>query len=283
MKCVQSLSEYYQMIQKAKDCHGCLATNNCLYPNAVDRYINLKRFYAEENGAGVIFYSDEEKYYQSYYYVSRSRDFTIAPKEKPVLIQNIYRQSKKRQDMADIENTFKKSGFVLKNRLRHAVFEGWSKREKFQKAAGLSERIMEKEGMRYMPVGGAQLREALEFVGTVREIPFYQIPYYTKEEYAEEAREGRLCCITDADGRIVAARHLTVNGKKTYGWVGVEEQYKNTYGMALFFLCRALDYIEKNGMKMCSWVDERNMASIQYHEHIGSVWTGHIEDEWLME
>lgn len=283
MKLVESLEEYYQIVRIAKEKCGYLATNNCLFPNSIERYIQLRRFYAENNDAGIMFYSDEEEYYQAYYYESANYDFKILPKEKPILLQNIYMQGKKKQEIIDIEKKLQKMGFVLKDRMRHAVFEGWDKWDDFRRAAKVSQRIMIKNGFQYMPVSREQLSEVLEFAKTIKEIPYYQIPYYTKNEYGKEAEEKRFCCITDSDGKIVAVRHLIVNGKKAYGWVGVEERYKKTYGMALLFLCEALDYVHEKNIKMCSWVDEKNTVSVQYHEHIGSVWTGHLEEEWLLD
>jgi len=36
-------------------------------------------------------------------------------------------------------------------------------------------------------------------------------------------------------------------------------------------------------VKMCAWVKSRNTPSIQYHERLGMEWTGHMEDEWLLD
>lgn len=282
MERVKSLQDYYLLVRTAKERYKRLTTNNYLYPNAVERYIQLERFYVEENDAGILFFSDEETYYQAYYYVNHNAKFRIKKGDKTIVLQNIYTENAKRKEIMEIEKSLQDSGMTLKSRLRHGTFEGWDKWKALQKAAAVSERMMEQTGLRYAPADIAHLHEVMAFAKTIREIPFYQFPYFTKEEYINEASERRLCCITDREGKVVAARHLIVSGNKTYGWVGIEEEYQKAYGMAILILCHDLDYVHSNHLKMCSWVDEKNTVSLRYHERIGTIWTGHLEDEWIM-
>ncbi len=204
-------------------------------------------------------------------------------KEKPVLIEHVYRDGKKPEEIERVEEILQKSGFVKAQTVLHAALADpvslYGKTEKM--TAGIR-RLLAGSDLHYAPVGEGLLEETAAFRKTIAEIPYYQIPYFTNEEYLEEARAGRYCCIYDAGGRIVAARHLILSGKKTYGWVGVEERYKERYGIAALFLHDALRLILAQGLKMCSWVDETNLPSIRYHEHIGSVWTGHRKDNWLL-
>ncbi len=280
---VANLEHYYALINEAKSEYGRLSTNNLLFPDAIERYLDLGRFYYEKVTGGVIFFSDEEDFYEALYHISAKEECRFSKKEKPVLIQCMYTNGKKRPDMQAIGRMLESSGFVLAQTLRQGVFEETERIAKVRRSLRGVMKVFDREGFRMMPVSAGQLSEMKAFRKTIKEIPFYQFPYFTDEELVCEADAGRLLCITDKNGRMIAARHLIVNGKKAYGWVGVEEQYKGTYGLALVFLNHALDYVEREGIKMCSWVDDVNIPSLQYHEHIGTVWTGQAAEEWVLE
>lgn len=289
MRSVENLQTYYAIIESRKAEVGRLVTNNFLFPQAIERYIRLKRLYYEEIETGVLFYIDEDTYYHAYYYIAMtgSLAFAICPKEKPILIQHIYKEEtdyKKDDFIKAAEKSLINSGFEKKDTQRHAVLQ---QPEKISKSVAQSitriQKLFVKEGFTYQKVDEHLLSDVLEFRGSIKEIPYYQFPYFTNEELLAEAEEGRLCCITDRAGKILAARHLIVEGQKAYGWIGVRQEYKKLYGMAVMFLHHALEYIKKNDIKMCSWVDRNNTDSIQYHERIGSVWTGHLMDEWILQ
>lgn len=287
MRAVERLEDYYGIINSRKAELGRLGTNNYMFPRATERYIRLRRMYYDEIEQGLVFYLDEEQYYQAYYYVAENAgasDFYIGQKDKPVLLQHIYKEDAKSRLFREAEQSLQKSGFERKSTSRHAVLE---QPEKIFKAVQRSmrgfQKLFDREGLVYQCVSERQLDDVMEFCAQIKEIPYYQIPYFTRDELMEEACAGRLCCITDSAGQIAAARHLIVDGQKAYGWVGVQEMYKKRYGMAAVFLYHALQYTQQNNIRMCSWVARENTDSIQYHEHIGSVWTGHLKDEWILE
>lgn len=282
MQPVHSIEEYYSLINAAKARCGMLKTNSAMFPDSVQRYIDLGRMLWEESVSGIVFYTNEEAFYQAYYYVQPETPFVIEKKDKPVLIQNVYKGEKKPW-MLQVEESLRASGFAWADTLKHGVFTGYAQIPQIRRSIKPIERIFRKEGFSYAPLKREQIPEMLAFRSTIAEIPFYQFPYFTDDELAEEAEAERLCAVTDAGGTLIAARHLIVNGKKAYGWVGVAEQYKTAYGMAMMFLGHALDYIEKHDVKMCAWVDMKNTPSLQYHERLGTEWTGHMEDEWLLE
>ena len=279
---VRALDEYTRLIEEAKERLGKLRTNCPLFLDAIKRYIDLGRLYYEPVKSGLVFYTDEDNYYQGYFYVVPDRTFVVEKKGKPVVIQNIY-QGTKKDWLLSVESALSDNGFVLRNTMKHGVFTGYDNIPKIKKTGLQIHRIFEKEGLSLSPVSMDRIPEMLAFQTTIKEIPFYEFPYYTLQEYAVEAEEGRLLMVTDRQGKMIAARHLIVNGKKAYGWVGIQEEYKSAYGIAIAFLLHALDYIQEHDIKMCSWVDETNIPSLQYHERLGTDWTGHKQSIWVMD
>ena len=282
MRRVTSLDEYYALVKAANENIHATKTNDMLSVETLQRYVSLGRLLYELVDAGHFLFTDEGNYYQGFFHVDPKQKFAVSRKDKPVLIQNVYKGEKKPWVMS-VEENLRDSGFVLADTLKHGVFIGYDGIPKILRSLRGVKRIFEKEGLVFAPLRRDQIPEMLAFQKTIDEVPFYQFPYYTDDEYMEEAEAERLCCVMNAEGRIIAARHLIVNGKKTYGWVGIEDRYKIQYGIALVFLGHALDYIEKHDLKMCSWVKTTNIPSLQYHERLGTEWTGHMEDEWLME
>lgn len=282
MKRVNSLEEYDSLIKKAKERAGRLKTNSAMFAPAIQRYISLERFLYEETEAGVVFYSDEGHFYQAYYHINPEIPFSIERKDKAILLQNIYSQEKKPW-MEWLGNSLLQSGFRIMDTMKQGVFTDYDAIPKIQQAVRIAERVFSKAQLSYAPLRRDQIPEMLEFRKTIREVPFWQFPYFTDDEYAEEAEAERLCCIMDPEGKIIGARHLIVSGKKAYGWVGIEDQYQVRYGAALIFLGHALEYIVKNDVQMCSWVVTTNVPSIEYHERLNTKWTGYYCDEWVLE
>ena len=274
--------EFYALINNAKVRCGRLDNNCQLFPEAVNRLISLERFYAEETDAGVSFFSDEESYYLAYLYIAQDKPLLCAPKDKPVLAQTVFRGEKK-PSIQRMEEKLADRGFLLDKTARHGEFIGYEGIPKIQRTRRGIQRIFDQEGLSISPVRRDQFSAVEAFRKTIPELSFYEFPFFSEDELAEEASQGRFLCVTNRDGRIIAARHLILNGKKAYGWVGVEDDYKTLYGVALMFLCHALDYIQEHDIRMCSWVDETNTASLEYHERLGTAWNGQKMDEWILK
>lgn len=284
MEKVLSVEHYYALIAENKKRLGILKTNCTLARASIQRLVLLERFYYQEIETGIFFFSDEEAYYQAYYYLQDGVSFTLERKEKPVLLQNIHREESNSPFLVFLQQELVKNGFVLQDTLRHAVLEETDAlMHSLEKAAKSAERIFRKKGFVYQRVEEKQLEELKSFMQGIDQIPYYQFPYYTDREYIEESEAGRLSCIVDDAGRILAARHLITAGRKVYGWVGIEEEYKALYGFTPFFLYTQMLYLREHNMLMCSWVKTTNQPSIQYHNRVGAVWTGQVEDEWLLE
>lgn len=284
MKPVCSVEQYYSLIAERKESLGRLKTNCTLTPEAIARYIDIQRFLYEESEGGIFFFSDEETYYQTYYYLRDDIAFSFSGKEKPVLLQNIYKEGKENKFLSFLQYQLLQNHFILKDTLRHAILPDSDELLcRLEKAIKGITQVFQKKGFVYQNVMYNQLEELKEFISGIEQIPYYQIPFYTDEEYMEEADAGRLSCIVDENQKIVAARHLIVSGKKAYGWVGIEEEYKTIYGFAPYILYKQLLYLKENDITMCSWVKTTNIPSIQYHNRIGSEWTGQLEDEWILD
>lgn len=281
---VQSVEHYYALIAENKNRLGMLKTNCTLTRTAIQRFLSLGRFFYRETEAGIFFFSDEEAYYQAYYYLQEGVAFSFVREKKPVLLQDIHREGVSSPFLAFLNRELVKNGFVLQDTLRHAVLDQTDGLlHSLEKSVKSVERIFKKKGFVYQKVERGQLQELKSFMQHIDQIPYYQYPYYTDQEYMEESEAGRLSCIVDDSGRMLAARHLITAGRKVYGWVGIEEEYKALYGFTPLFLYTQMLYLRENNMLMCSWVKTTNQPSIQYHNRIGAVWTGQVEDEWLLE
>lgn len=284
MERVQSVEHYYALIAENKKKLGMLKTNCTLTRTAMQRLLSMERFFYREVETGIFFFSDEETYYQAYYYLQDGVPFSFVKEKKPVLLQDIHREDSNSPFLAFLNRELVKNGFVLQDTLKHGVLEETDAlMNSLEKSVRGVERIFKKKGFVYQKVERQQLEELKAFMQHIDQIPYYQYPYYTDQEYMEEAEAGRLSCIVDAEGRMLAARHLITAGRKVYGWVGIAEEYKTLYGFTPLFLYTQMLYLRENHMLMCSWVKTTNQPSIQYHNRIGVVWTGQVEDEWLLE
>lgn len=284
MERVQSVEHYFALITENKKRLGMLKTNCTLTRQAIQRLLSLGRFFFREVETGIFFFSDEEAYYQAYYYLQDGVPFVFVRENKPVLLQDIHREELSSSFLVFLRQELVKNGFVLQDTLRHASLEETDElMNRLEKSVKSVKRIFEKKGFVYQKVERKQLEELKTFMLHIDQISYYQYPYYTDEEYIEEAEAGRLSCIVDAEGRMLAARHLITVGRSVYGWVGIDDEYKALYGFTPLLLYTEMLYLHENNLRMCSWVKTTNQPSIQYHNRIGAVWTGQVEDEWLLE
>lgn len=113
-------------------------------------------------------------------------------------------------------------------------------------------------------------------------IPFYQLPYFSRDEMAALAREGLFQGVLDKDDCLCAVRCAFVESNSIYGWVAVRHGYKDYNGFGLLFVEQAMKYNIEHQLKASDWISTTNDHSLQYHEKLGYQRTGRYCDRWLL-
>lgn len=283
MKKVHDLESYYAIVNEVQNRNRPIFTNNFLFPESIQRYISLERLYYEECSSGLFLYLDEETHYQVYYYLKQNVEVAMSAKDKPVLIRNLYVDSKKKDSLLYLEELLRVNGFKNVGRMGQVLYDPSTVLEKKKKEFQLVLVNMETEGFILAPINSNQLGDLSELKKGIKDIPYYQFEYYSDQEILEEAAEGRYVGIVNKEGILCGARQILVEGKGMYGWVAVREDYTGIFGLGAAFSHYSLNYALQHGLKGMGWIEESNTRSVKYHKKLGYQWTGKYMDEWLLD
>ena len=282
MQQVQSLEEYRSLVKKVKSEHKAVSSNCFMFPDAVQRFIDLGRFYAEEMNAGVFFYSDEENYYQAYYYLDPEAELTLAPKDKPVVVQHLYAAGAKKDKLVKTEEQLSRAGFVFDNRMRQVTVDPETGIQKTQALGRFVRKMLADKGFRFCAATEDMIPQIEELQRITPEIPYDQIPYFTVDEFNEDAKNGFITVILDRDDRVCAVRRAYLDGNTIHGWVIVKPEFKSINGMGLALSEISMHLAKEKHYKICGWIDEENVASQKYHAKIGYTYLDKYTERWVL-
>jgi hypothetical protein len=112
-------------------------------------------------------------------------------------------------------------------------------------------------------------REIREFLSDIEWLPVYQVPYVTDEEFQLYGQNGKMYCVRNAEGRIIAACGIPFD-RPNGGFTAIADGYKMIAGIAPLLSFKISEYCRKMGVaKTYSWIDIDNSTSIEYHKSIG--------------
>lgn len=278
MKKIVSLEQYRSFVQAVKDRFGKIKTNSYMFEETVERYISLGRLFYEVSEKGILMYSDEETYYRGYYFIPEGTYLSVMPKEKPVVLRILYRNG--RRDEQTAEN-LEQAGFKRQGTLLHMKLDAGRAMTQYEKIVERTMRFLSQSGFSVGKAKKEQLGDILAFFRTISEIPFYQMSYYTEEEYEKALEKGMFYCITDKEGAVCAAQQFIEEGRALYGWAGVDKRYRGMYGMIIPLSYFRWKFAVEQGKKVMGWVEETNISSLEYHDRQGWERTGKRADEWI--
>ncbi|MGN0375532.1 MAG: GNAT family N-acetyltransferase [Butyrivibrio sp.] len=283
MERLVNFTEYRELIKEVKASGNKVFSNIYSLPAEMKEYIKAERMYYEKCAAGVIFYLDEGKYYKVYLCVDEQKEMKILPKEKKLLIKNVYNkcQSIQTENLLEhslLKNGFYKAGVVLQVRAEcSVVMKKSSKIDKFV-------RMMNRNGYYCISADQSMQKEIEALIDHDSIIQDYHIEYRTEEEKYKDIEQGLFLCIVDKQKEICAASIATIqNGIAEGVAIAVREEYKmNGFAPVLTYeRCKRL--YDQGVYFINGWILENNDASIKYHKSMGYQFTGHCADEWILE
>lgn len=281
MQKVQTLEQYQSLVKSAKSKKKAMITNCFLFPSAVQHYIKQNRFYYDELASGMMFYYDSEAYFLGYYFLNPELPVKIAAQAKPIVLQNLYNSSSKRENR-QLDQRLQEAGFVLSDSMRQIKAEPATVLEKIAPICKRAQEKLEEEGFRFCILSREYLPQMWELLKETPEIPFYQIPYFSDEDLQQQIDSELIVGIVDQDGNLCTAHQSFLEGKTLYGWLAVRPEFKNYFGMGLMCTAYEMNYAIKNGYKVSGWIATNNKGSIRYHNRIGFENLDRYMDNWIL-
>lgn len=285
MEQIISVNQYGQLLRKAKEIFGRLHTNCFLFAPETERLIVQGRFYFEEVDKGLLFYADEGKYYQIYYYISSEmKKINVTPKGKPVLIRNIYIQDAKSELQKKIDMIINDAGFSLLDSTTQVYTVAKDNLTVMGAMYERQESLLEEYGLKLIVAKEEHLDKILELRDNEPELKMFHIPFHTREEELRLIREGCYACIINQSQEICAARQIErMTGNLYSPWFCVKTEYKNKYGLGIVMTGFEMKYAcEHNLPRVYGWIANDNVRSWNYHKRLGVLTSGKVADEWVM-
>ncbi len=279
------MKQYDQLLKEARKIFGRLHTNSFLMAPETERIIAQGRLYLEKTDQGLLFYADEKKYYQVYFFVSPEiRKFSMEPKEKPLLIRTIYVHDSKSKQHKRMDRLIREAGFSMLDSTTQVYTAA---KENLAAMGALYERmeaLLKEYGMQLITAGEEQLDKILELRDNEPELKVFHIPFHTQEEELQLIQNGCYACIVNRSQEICAARQIERMAGNLYSpWFCVKPEYKDKYGLGIVMTGFEMKYACEHGLKrVYGWIANDNVKSWNYHKRLGVVYSGKAADEWVM-
>lgn len=286
MEQIISLKQYDQLVRNARKTFGRLHTNCFLLAPETERIIAQRRLYFEEVDKGLLFYADEMKYYQIYFYIStETKKLDILPKEKPVLIRIIYMDGGKSGIQKKTEMLINSAGFSLLDSTTQVYTVAKDNLAEMSAVYERSENLLENYGMRLIAAEEEHLDEILRLRDSEPELKIFHIPFHTREEELQLIQEGGYACIINRSKEICAARQIErMMGNLYSPWFCVKPEYKDKYGLGIVMTGFEMKYAcEHDLQRVYGWIANDNAGSWNYHRRLGVLPSGKVADEWVMQ
>ncbi|MCM1568120.1 MAG: GNAT family N-acetyltransferase [Roseburia sp.] len=278
---VDTYDRYKEYIIETKSRVGKTVSNDYMFREQVERYIGLGRLYVEEVEAGCLFYSDEDTHYRCYFYLNPSLNMKVCKKDKLVLAQVIYPNARTNGELTGL---LENGGFRLSGVMDYIQNHPETAMEKLKKPMKAVEKLFEQNKLHYRTLEQAQLSEFVSLQGEIQNIPYYELAYYTEEEYLQMIEKGWLLCVVNEKHEICAVRQFECQNKMLHSWYAIKESYQKEYGIAIMFMYHSFKYALENGVKkIYGWVRRDNRESIKFHKKLGFEWTDRMMEEWTVD
>ncbi len=286
MEQIISLKQYDQLLKNARKTFGRLHTNCFLLAPETERIILQRRLYFEETDKGLLFYSDEKKYYQVYFYISsETKKLNILPKEKPILVRTIYIHGSKSELQKKIDRLIGDAGFSLLDSTTQVYTIAKDNLAAMNTMYERIENLLKDYGMQLVIAGEEHLDEILELRDNEPELKLFHIPFYTREEELQLIEEGCYACIINQSKEICAARQIERLAGSLYSpGFCVKSEYKDKYGLGIVMTGFEMKYACEHGLqRVYGWIANDNIKSWNYHKRLGVLHSGKAADEWVMQ
>lgn len=282
MKILETFDEYTGIVKEVKSVCRKPFSNIYYMSNEIKKYIESGRLAYEKTEGGIVLFWDEESFYRVCLYVNEQEKFAIYPKNKKILIRNIYKTGKKEESLRCAEQRLGELGFQKKGTTigiqgePFKIFQRCGQIEKYAKA-------LEKKGYRCMEADFSKFGEIETLILDSGIIKDYQLDYRTDDEKRKLER-GSYLYMVDGDGQICAASLCFIEGSiaKVDG-VAVKPEYK-TRGLAPCLTYHRFKWMQDKGVKLVQgWILTNNVPSLRYHRSLGYEFLDKYADEWILE
>lgn len=283
MERLESWGKYKELLKESKQRGFTRFINNYLDMGTVKRYIELGRMEYELDESGLYIYTDESLFYRLYIQCGEN---AIKPqgRDKPVLVRNVYREGNKSAAQQDVEEQFRRQGFLPYSGSAQILATPMENRDYVLEKLGKAERFLGRFGLRIIYGDSSRIEDIFRLRDSETELKPYHFSYETMEEKQQAIEKGYFRCVVNACNELCAAQQFSVERNGIQGnWLAVKAGYKEKYGIGAAMAYHSFVYaIEHNIRNYFGWLERDNEKSLRYHQSIGYRLTGKVAEDWVL-
>ena len=281
MEQIRSVEEYKALVRENKQQQGKVRSNCFLMSSSLDQPIRDGQLFFERFADGLVVYSDEGRYYNSYYYWKMDKALEDIRKNKPVLMEEL--DSGREAQEADEKKTafLLDAGFSL-YRTNYQLDR--TVKSDIQKTGALLEDYLQQAENRGMTV--APCRDEMQAAQVVslweQALEPTDVPWRHRRfmDYPEDT----VYCVTDSEKTTAAAYWWGASGKKT--WEGRHvvvrpDCFRQGLGTLLLQLCYE-KALQAGVEKISTWICDENQRSLRLHEKNGFQRNGRTSRQYIL-
>lgn len=280
MEKVRDRQDYHELVKSARQDKHTDTNNDFLNSDIIDRLTADGRLFYELTDNGILFYDDEVRYYNLYYYWNREAPFIVEKKEKPVVIVQYWSGEKKEKQLG-FEDRIKEAGFVSSHLSSQLKKNPDKLKEVLESTYEISKYYFDEAGLRLIPPEKKHVKSFWELAEQLEEIPMWHIPYMSDDEIVRSGERGNTICAVDKNDRVCGAISYS-DDNTTYGWVGIARDYQKKPGIPMVLYEWSYRRILDRDPNLNGWIAEENTKSKNFHTSIGFTWTGRHKEDWVL-
>ena len=275
MKKVNSINEYYELVNLNKERTGPHRTNCFLMPSAIEDFISEGRFSVDEFDDGLVFYLDEGGYYLLYYFWSKEKPFGDLHADKDMIIEELNNRERRSEYLSQFEEEIGVRGFMpFKTNIRLVL----NLSEEHDNLEMIYNKYKERldEGLTV-----SVCTDDLEYAKAVElwdeRLQLGDVPMKHRKRYPGD----QVFLVHDAE-KLVACNWWHTSGKSAEFRHTVSHKDYSGKGLGTLVLVGSYLKAYDEGARMAyGWVEENNEVSMAFQKKLGNVANGQISKQYI--
>ena len=276
MEKINSPKEFAALIKDYKKNHKKVLSNCFFLPDEVEYMTKQQKLFVESREDLLCFYTEEADCWRLYYYMEAGMPVAIEKKDKPLILDYVFRGEEEEKLRASGSESWIRAGFAPYKRYRRMECAGEAFCPPVDQEEKLSAYPMEFLKETDYHTVQKLWRESLDVYSTL-------LP--EREEFTEFCQKGQLLGMRLSDGEAGAVIIAIPKGRTGFLQHLVVSPEFRGLGMGRTLFCKATEHLlaEEKTQKVNFWVDEENIHAIEIYKRMGYVYDGFISRQFKLE
>lgn len=279
MELITDYQIYKELLHRYKDHIATLNTNSIIMPETIRSYISKNKLYFEAHPDGILFFIDERKYFNLYYFWNQKAEFPEISCRLPIIVEELNQNGRRDSYIDEIRKKLRLIGF---NRIRRNVQvemrPGDIQRNIEMTRNILLDKLEQKNlALRYCTDGTAmkQVTSLWEDFLDVADVP---------DDHFSNMDGATILNVENPMGRVVSTIFWSGNSRTNECRHVVTHPDFYKMGLASVLIQTWICTVRQNGVeRLTTWINDQNYKSLALFQNNGFHPNGRISVQFILE